>query len=164
MSLKQKLATLCYLYHNNKLLLLHRVKKINDMHEGKFIGIGGKMEPYESPRDCMLREIEEESGIKPKDLTLRASIYFKEAGNGYKHDALNYLVFVYRVTEYEGIIPSENTEGKFVWKSLEEFNQLNVWEGDKIFVPKLINEDRFFEATFIYTPDEQLVEYMINET
>ena len=161
MSVKQKLATLCYLYSDEKILLLHRVKKNNDMHEGKYIGLGGKVEPYESPRECMFREIKEESGIVPLDLTLRSIIYFNEVGNQNVHPALNYLVFVYRATEYQGNIQTSN-EGDLVWKSLEEFHHLNLWEGDKIFVPKVIFENNFFEATFNYTPNEKLVNYSIH--
>lgn len=161
MSVKQKLATLCYIYHNEKILLLHRVKKVNDMHEGKFIGLGGKIEVYESPRECMLREIYEESGIKPLDLELRSVIYFNEVGNQNIHPALNYLVFVYRATQFEGELQSSN-EGILVWKTIDEFQKLNLWEGDKIFVPKIIFENAFFEATFNYSPDEKLLSYSIN--
>ena len=161
MSVRQKLATLCYIYKDEKILLLHRVKKANDMHEGKFIGLGGKMEIYESPRECMLREIDEEAGIKPLDLTLRSVIYFNEVGNQNLHPALNYLVFVYRATTYDGDLHQSN-EGNLVWKSYDEFQQLNLWEGDKIFVPKIIFENEFFEATFNYTPNEKLVSYEIN--
>ena len=97
---RQKLATLCYLYHKKKILLLHRVKKQNDMHEGKYIGLGGKIEPYESPRECMIREIFEESGIKPLDLTLRSIFYFNEVGSQNIHPALNYILYVYPATEF----------------------------------------------------------------
>ena len=134
MSVRQKLATLCYFYQNGKILLLHRVKKVNDMHEGKYIGVGGKIEVYESPRECMLREIDEEAGIKPLDLTLRSVIYFNEVGNQNIHPALNYLVFVYRATKFEGEI-RQSDEGTLIWKTVDEFQKLNLWEGDKIFVP-----------------------------
>lgn len=158
----QKLATLCYIYKNEKLLLLHRVKKQNDMHAGKYIGIGGKLEPYESPREGMLREIKEEAGITPTDLILRAIIYFQELGNQDKHGALNYLVFVYRATKFEGKI-QETYEGEFVWKTIDELMQLSIWEGDKVFVPKIVLEDQFFEAKFIYHPEtEDVVEYNID--
>ena len=162
MSVKQKLETLCYIYHNEKILLLHRVKKVNDMHEGKFIGIGGKIEAYESPRQCMFREIFEETGIKPLDLTLRSIIYFNEVGQQNIHPALNYLCFVYRATEFDGDL-IESNEGNLVWKSIDEFQRLNLWAGDKIFVPKVIFENNFFEATFNYTPDEKLISYDIKE-
>ena len=158
---RQKLATLCYLYHSEKIILLHRVKKINDMHEGKYIGLGGKIEPYESPRECMIRDIYEESGIKPLDLVLRSTIYFNEVGSHNIHPALNYLVFVYKATKFEGKLQPSN-EGELVWKSYDEFTKLNLWEGDKIFVPKVIFENIFFEASFKYSPDEKLVSYTIN--
>lgn len=161
MDVKQKLATLCYIYKDGKLLLLHRVKKKNDMHEGKYIGLGGKLEPYESPREGMLREIKEEAGIVPSDLVLRAVIYFQEKENRDVHDALNYLVFVYRATNFEGNI-HENYEGRLVWIGLDEFKELNVWEGDKTFVPKVVLENTFFEATFVYTLDEKLVNFEVN--
>ena len=163
MSVKQKLATLCYIYVNNeKILLLHRTKKENDMHEGKFIGVGGKLEPYESPLECMKREIQEETGLIPLDLTLRSVIYFQEQGNTNLHPALNYLVFVYRLTKFDGELQTTN-EGEFVWKTMEEFLKLNLWTGDKIFVPKVLLEDNFFEAKFIYSSDEELIEYLIQD-
>lgn len=160
---KHKLATLCYTFTNNKLLLLHRTKKVNDMHEGKYIGLGGKMEPFESPYECMVREIKEEANIIPKDLTLRSVIYFKEEGGKNTHPALNYLVFVYRMTKFKGE-PVDSNEGELVWKTFDEFNNLNLWEGDKIFVPKVIKENLFFEATFVYNKNEKLVEYNIRES
>jgi len=159
---KHKLATLCYTYSDNKILLLHRTKKVNDMHQNKFIGIGGKIEPYESPYECMLREIDEEAGFKPIDLTLRGVIYFKEDGGENLHPALNYLVFVYRVTKFNGKIKNSD-EGELVWKTFEEFFNLNLWEGDKIFVPKIINENSFFEATFVYNRQEELLSYEIKD-
>jgi 8-oxo-dGTP diphosphatase len=159
-----KLATLCYFYNpdNNKVLLLHRVKKENDMHQDKYIGVGGKLDPYESPWQCMVREIKEETAVKPIDLTFRAIIYFDDLNRDKIHPALNWLVFVYRCTKYEGVI-TENNEGKFVWVDLDKiFPTLNLWEGDKVFVPKLIKENDFFEAVFTYDgSDESLVDFKI---
>ncbi|OLS26785.1 MAG: 8-oxo-dGTP diphosphatase [Candidatus Heimdallarchaeota archaeon LC_3] len=160
----QKLATLCYFFNpeENKILLLHRVKKENDMHQDKYIGVGGKLEPYESPWQCMVREIKEETDVKPLDLTFRAIIFFNDINKNSIHPALNWLVFVYRCTKYVGKI-RENSEGKLVWVDLDkDFPYLNIWEGDKTFVPKLLREEKFFEAIFTYNgSDESLVDYKL---
>ena len=133
------------------------------MHKDKYIGLGGKIEPYEDPRTCMIREIFEEAGITCNDLTLRGIIYFKEKENVNLHPALNYLVFVYRATSFTGEI-SETNEGQLSWLDLEkDFPRLNLWEGDRIFVPKVLKEDKFFEAIFEYSQAEELVSYSIAE-
>lgn len=160
---KQKLATLCYFFVDGRILLLHRTKKKNDIHQDKYIGVGGKLESYESPREGMMREIFEETGVRPLDLTYRALIYFKEDGNLDLNPALNYLVFVYTATGFEGEIVTNSPEGDLLWFTLDEFMQLNLWEGDKIFVPKVVQERSFFEAVFEYTPAEELLRYLITE-
>ena len=71
-----KLATLCYVQQNGKTLMVHRIKKSNDMHQGKWNGLGGKFEPGETPEECARREIQEESGLIPKKLILRGIIKF----------------------------------------------------------------------------------------
>ena len=161
----QKLATLCYIWNpaSNKVLLLHRVIKKDDMHKNKFIGVGGKLEAYESPRQGIVREIQEETGIMPLDLTFRAIIYFKELNNTNKHPALNYLVFTYRCTQYKGMIKEITDEGELLWVDLDtEYTKLNVWEGDKIFVPKVIRENIFFEAIFEYNSEGKLINYVLD--
>ena len=161
----QKLATLCYIWDPtvNKVLVLHRVKKKDDMHKNKYIGVGGKLEAYESPRQGMVREIKEEVGIEPIDLTFRALIYFKELNNANKHPALNYLVFAYRCTQYKGKIKETTDEGELVWVDLDiEYQKLDLWEGDRVFVPKVIKENTFFEAIFEYNSEGILSNYILN--
>lgn len=75
-----KLATLCYIKKDGKTLMLHRIKKKNDMHEGKWNGLGGKFEPGETPEDCVIREIEEESGLNIIKPRLRGLLTFPEFG------------------------------------------------------------------------------------
>ena len=74
---------------------------------------------------------------------ISGGIYFQEFNNQDKHEALNYLVFVYRATKFEGEI-QETNEGEIVWKSIEEFMQLSIWDGDKIFVPKFSTKSNSF--------------------
>ncbi|MBC8196418.1 MAG: 8-oxo-dGTP diphosphatase [Candidatus Marinimicrobia bacterium] len=138
-----QLATLCYLKQNNKTLMLHRVKKENDMHEGKWNGLGGKFESGETPEECVIREIEEESGLKIFNPTLHGCISFPAFD-----DIKDWFVFIFSATEFSGELIDSN-EGNLEWIEDEKITTLNLWEGDKIFMD-WINKDKFFSAKFIY--------------
>ena len=138
-----QLATLCYLKQNNKTLMLHRVKKENDMHEGKWNGLGGKFEPGETPEECVIREIEEESGLKIVNPTLHGWISFPAFD-----DIKDWFVFLFSATEFSGEL-IESDEGNLEWIRDEKITSLNLWEGDKIFMD-WINKEKFFSAKFIY--------------
>jgi 8-oxo-dGTP diphosphatase len=138
-----KLATLCYLKKEGKTLMLHRVKKKNDMHEGKWNGLGGKMEPGETPEECVLREVKEESGFVVKDVCLRGILTFP--GFDGEHD---WYVYVFTAREFEGEM-IDSPEGNLEWIPDSKLLNLPMWAGDRIFIPWL-DEDRFFSAKFIY--------------
>lgn len=138
-----QLATLCYLKQNNKTLMLHRVKKENDMHEGKWNGLGGKFEPGETPEECVIREIEEESGLKIINPTLHGWISFPAFD-----DIKDWFVFIFSATEFSGEL-IDSDEGNLEWIEDEKISSLNLWEGDKIFMD-WINKNKFFSAKFIY--------------
>ena len=86
-------TTLCYIERGNQYLMLHRVKKKNDMNHDKWIGIGGGIEPGESPEQCLLREAEEETGLTLTEYRYRGIIHFRSDGPDHRlHLATNCLV------------------------------------------------------------------------
>jgi 8-oxo-dGTP diphosphatase len=148
-----KLATLCYLRKNDQTLMIHRVKKSNDMHRGKWNGLGGKLEPGESPEDCVRREVEEESGLLVKKMWLKGFLSFP----GFANDE-DWYAFVFVVPEFEGQI-IESVEGDLEWIDNSDLFQLNLWEGDRIFLPWL-DRPGIFSGKFVYR-DGTLVEHSV---
>lgn len=139
-----KLGTLCYLRDHDKMLLLHRNKKENDMHEGKWIGLGGKVIPGETPEECIIREYLEESGLELIKPTLRGIITFP------KFDGVeDWYVYVFTATEYTGNLITCN-EGTLEWVPCNEVLNKPTWEGDLIFLDWLINDVRFFSGKMVY--------------
>jgi 8-oxo-dGTP diphosphatase len=139
------LATLCYLKHNGKTLMIHRNKKANDIHEGKWNGLGGKLEAGETPEECVIREVREESGLVIHNPHLHGLLMFpKFKGN-------DWYVFVFTATEFDGEL-IESPEGKLEWIPDEKLTDLNLWESDHIFFPWLEN-GKFFSAKFDYDGD-----------
>ena len=138
-----KLATLCYLKSNGKTLMLHRVKKENDMHEGKWNGLGGKMETGESPEECVVREVREECGLILKNLKLKGIMTFPN------FDGVDdWYVFVFTANEFEGELLDSN-EGNLKWIDDDKLMDLNLWEGDRIFM-NWLDKEGIFSAKFIY--------------
>ena len=140
-----KLATLCYVIdkNSNSTLMIHRVKKKNDYHREKWNGLGGKFEPGESPEECAVREIEEESGLIIKNIEMKGFITFPMFDG--KED---WYVFLFTADEYEGELIDSN-EGNLDWIPNEKLTEINLWEGDKYFIPWIFKE-KFFSAKFIY--------------
>lgn len=138
-----QLATLCYVMKDNKTLMLFRNKKPNDVHEGKWNGLGGKFEKGETPEECVIREVKEESGLMIKNPKLHGIITFPMF-DGKK----DWYVFMFTVKDFEGELIDSN-EGKLEWIENEKLLELNLWEGDKIFIPWLFQE-KYFSAKFIY--------------
>lgn len=140
-----KLATLCYVMDikTSSTLMIYRNKKKNDYHEGKWNGLGGKFEQGESPEDCAIREIEEECGLKVKSVTMKGFITFPLFDG--KDD---WYVFLFTADEFEGKL-IDSPEGNLAWISNDNLTEINLWEGDKIFIPWLFKE-KFFSAKFNY--------------
>lgn len=140
-----KLATLCYVMdkNNNSTLMIYRNKKKNDFHEGKWNGLGGKFEPGESPEECAIREIKEESGLKVNSLLMKGFITFPLFDG--KDD---WYVFLFTAHDFEGEL-IDSPEGHLEWISIDKLTEINLWEGDKIFIPWLF-QDNFFSAKFNY--------------
>jgi 8-oxo-dGTP diphosphatase len=139
------LATLCYIKHNGCTLMLHRVKKANDIHEGKWNGLGGKFEAGETPEECVRREVQEESGLVIQNPHLHGLLMFPK----FKGD--DWYVFVFTVREFGGEL-IDSPEGNLEWVPDEKLLGLNLWESDHIFLPWLEHGD-FFSAKFEYEGD-----------
>lgn len=137
------LATLCYLRSGGKTLMLHRNKKPGDVHKGKWNGLGGKLEKGESPDECVRREFKEESGLTLLDPRLRGVLTFPLFAKGE-----DWVVFVYTATAAEGAL-IDSAEGTLEWIATSKVTELNLWEGDRVFLPWLDGE-RFFSAKFVY--------------
>lgn len=138
-----KLATLCYLKHGGRTLMIHRVKKKNDMHEGKWNGLGGKIEPGETPEECVIREMKEECGLAIRNPSLRGILTFP----GFSNDE-DWYVFVYVVTEFSGEL-IDSPEGHLKWVADGDLLNLHLWEGDRFFL-KWLAQGKFFSGKFTY--------------
>ena len=139
-----KLATLCYIRRAGKTLMIHRVKKQNDMHQGKWNGLGGKLEPGETPEECVIREIREEAGLSARNPQLRGFLTFP----GFANDE-DWYAFVFVVRDFEGEL-IDSPEGFLAWIEDERLMELPLWEGDYIFLPWL-DRPGFFSGKFCYT-------------
>lgn len=141
-----KNTTLCYLLQGDSVLLLHRVKKENDLNHDKWIGIGGKFEENESPEECLVREAWEETGLTLTGYQYRGIVTFvSERWEGeYMH--------LYTATEWTGTI-KECDEGVLEWVSLEKMKELPQWEGDRIFLRLLEEGAPFFSLKLCYEGD-----------
>lgn len=140
------LATLCYIRHDGHTLMLHRNKKSNDIHAGKWNGLGGKFEAGESPEECVCREILEESGLEIRDPSLCGLLIFPEFGGD------DWYVFVFTADDFSGEL-IDSPEGTLKWIPNDEVIRLNLWESDHIFLP-WIQAGKFFSAKFIYDGDK----------
>jgi 8-oxo-dGTP diphosphatase len=136
-------ATLCYVRTGGRTLMMHRNKKEGDVHRGKWNGLGGKLDAGESPEECVIREIREESGLTIIEPRLRGVLTFPSFKPGE-----DWLVFLYTATKFEGEVGA-CAEGDLEWVSEERLAELPLWEGDRIFLPWL-DQERFFSGKFTY--------------
>ena len=140
------LATLCYLQRAGQTLMLHRIKRADDIHLGKWNGLGGKFEPGESPEECVIREVREESGLELWQPRLCGLLMFP----GFKGN--DWYVFVFSARQFGGKL-KENEEGYLEWIPEAQLESLSLWPSDHIFLP-WIREGKFFSAKFVYEGDE----------
>ncbi|MCR5419540.1 MAG: 8-oxo-dGTP diphosphatase [Lachnospiraceae bacterium] len=157
-----KNTTLCYIENNGRYLMLHRTKKEKDQSKGKWLGIGGKFEDKESPEECLLREVFEETGLILLSYRLRGIITF--VSDIYETE----YMFLYTSDNYEGdlVLEEDNSltpiingqkkpcnEGTLKWIKIDEIMNLNLWEGDKVFLDRLKKDDDFFTLKLCYRGD-----------
>jgi 8-oxo-dGTP diphosphatase len=147
------LATLCYVKKAGRTLMIHRIKKANDVHQGKWNGLGGKLDPGETPEECIVREVWEESGLRITDPVLKGFLTFP----GFANDE-DWYAFVFVAHEFEGEL-IDSPEGILQWIDDSMLLDLPLWEGDYIFLPWL-ERDAFFSGKFTYK-DGRLVEYNV---
>jgi 8-oxo-dGTP diphosphatase len=138
-----KLATLCYLRKDDHTLMVHRIKKPNDMHQGKWNGLGGKLEAGESPEECARREIFEECGLQVTALELKGILTFPAFD-----EIEDWYCFVFVADQFSGEL-IESSEGSLRWVPDDELLGLNLWEGDRVFLPWL-EQPGLFSAKFVY--------------
>ena len=140
-----RISTLCYIEREGKLLLLYRNKKENDPNEGKWIGVGGKIEEGETPDECVLREVMEETGLRLTEYRLRGKVYFiSEAWDDEE-------MYLYSATGFEGEIIRNCDEGDLCWVEKEKVFDLPMWEGDRAFLGQLLEGRRDISMTLQYT-------------
>ena len=141
-----KLTTLCYPKREGKYLLLHRTKKENDENRDKWIGVGGKFEPGESPEDCLLREVREETGLTLTHWRFRGIVTF--ISDVWPSE----YMFLYTASGWTGAL-RDCDEGELAWINKRELYELTLWEGDRIFL-RLLDEDApFFSLKLVYRGD-----------
>lgn len=150
-----KLSTLCYIKRDDSILMLHRVKKKNDINKGKWIGVGGHFEDGESPEECLIREVLEETGLKLASYKFRAIITFI-----YDKDITEYM-HLYTADEFFGEM-IECDEGNLSWVPKSKLLDLELWDGDRIFLKLLDERDDFFSLKLIYDKNDNLVEAVLD--
>ncbi len=153
---RSPLTTLCYIEKDEKYLMLHRVKKQKDVNKDKWIGVGGHFEEGESPEECLLREVKEETGLTLTSFSFRGIITFLAEGWPTEYMCL------YTADAFEGTL-TECEEGTLEWVEKDRIMSLNLWEGDKIFFRLLLEGAPFFSLKMSYQGD-QLMEVVLNGT
>ena len=148
-------STLCYIERDGRYLMLHRVKKVNDLNRDKWIGIGGGFEEDESPEDCICREAAEETGLTLINPILRAVVTFVIEGGECEH------MFLFKCTEFTGEL-TDCEEGTLEWVDKSMLYSLDLWEGDRIFLKKIENDCDFFTLKLVYSMDGTLIEAVEN--
>ena len=140
-----KNTTLCYIEKDGCYLMLHRTKKENDENHDKWIGIGGKFEAGESPEDCLLREVIEETGLSLRTFRYRGIVTFVS-------DSLEATEYMHLFTssDFSGEL-KECDEGELEWLKKEKLYELTLWEGDRIFLDLLDTDEPFFSLKLMYS-------------
>ena len=143
---KSNLTTLCYIEHDGKYLMMHRVKKEQDINKDKWIGVGGHFEADESPEECLLRETKEETGLTLTAWRLRGIVTF--ICDRWQTE----YMFLYTADAFSGEL-AECSEGTLEWVEKQQVYQLPIWEGDKIFFRLLEENAPFFSLKLKYESD-----------
>ena len=134
--------------------MLHRTKKEHDINEGKWIGVGGHIEFAESPEECLIREVKEETNLTLTSYKFRGVVTFVSG------DELCEYMALYTADGFEGEIKPCD-EGELHWVKKSDLFDLNLWEGDKIFLKMLIEDAPFFSLKLVYNEDGELIESVV---
>lgn len=141
-----ELTTLCYIEKDDSYLMLHRISKKNDVNKDKWIGVGGHFESGESPEDCLLREVKEETGLTLTSYQFRGILTFL-----FNENEAEYIC-LYTADSFEGEMKSCD-EGILEWIPKSRISELNLWEGDKLFLALLDRNEPFFSMKLVYQGD-----------
>ena len=152
--MRSNLTTLCYIERDDSYLMMHRVKKENDINKNKWIGVGGHFEESETPEECLLREVREETGLELTSWKLRGIITFST--DIYPTE----YMFLYTADGYTGEM-IECNEGNLEWVKKTDVYDLPIWEGDKVFFKLLEEQEEFFSLKLRYEGDK-LEETVLN--
>jgi len=147
-------TSLCYVFRGDEVLMLHRIKKKNDLNHDKWVGLGGKFEEGESPEDCVLREVREETGLRLTSWRYRGIVTFVSDRYGTE------WMHLFTADAFEGEL-GECDEGDPVWIPRNRLHELPQWEGDRIFLRLLEEEAPFFSLKLVYE-GENLREAVLN--
>ena len=147
-------TTLCYLQEKNRVLMLHRVKKEHDVNEGKWIGIGGKLEEGENPQECMLREFREETGLTLTSWQYRGIVNFQS-------EDWKERMYLFTADAYEGQLNENCAEGDLCWMERDNLMNLSLWEGDRVFLSLLEKGEPLFVLDLHYS-GENLIRAVLN--
>lgn len=142
-------TSLIYVEQDGRYLMLHRVRKKQDINKDKWIGVGGKFEKDETPEICAAREMREETGLAPDRLIYRGIVYFYSENDDEE-------MHLFTCTEFKGTL-TDCDEGTLEWIKKEEVTNLNLWEGDRVFLKLLAEDAPFFRLELRYQ-GEKLVE------
>ncbi|MBO5146099.1 MAG: 8-oxo-dGTP diphosphatase [Lachnospiraceae bacterium] len=146
------LTTLCYIEQDDKYLMLHRTSKQNDINQGKWIGVGGHFKEGETPEECLLREVKEETGLVLTSYRLRGIITFLLDDWGFEY------MFVYTADGFDGTVDEKAikacTEGTLQWIPKAQIPELNLWEGDMLFLKLLLENKGMFSMKMEYHGDK----------
>lgn len=148
-------STICYIEKDQKYLMLLRNKKKQDVNQGKWIGVGGHCEDGESPEDCIRREVREESGLILDQLSFRGVITFVY-GN-----SMTEYIYLFTSSAFHGQqIPCN--EGELHWIDRDRLYDLNLWDGDRIFLHLMEKNGNFFSLKLIYDAKDHIQEAVLN--
>ena len=152
-------TTLCYIEENNSYLMLHRTKKEKDYNKDKWIGIGGKFENGESPEDCAVREVREETGlvIEPSDLEYCGIVTFVDVS---QTEVYTEFMHVFRARKFNGELKTDCPEGELEWVPLSKLKELPHWQADEIFYDFLAQNHPFFSLKCIYKNNVLIKTYL----
>lgn len=151
---RNPMTTHCYLETEDSYLMLHRISKKNDVNKDKWIGVGGHFEEGESPEECLIREVREETGYTLTSWRFRGIVTFTQEGYGTEY------MCMYTADGFTGTM-KECDEGTLEWVPKKDLLKLNMWAGDLIFLKLLRDEAPFFSLKLSYQGDE-LVEAVLN--
>ena len=161
MSKQPELTTLCYIEKDNKYLMMHRVKKEKDINKDKYIGVGGHFEYGESPDECLLREVKEETGLTLLEYKARGVVTFIYGDKNRPEERIVEYMHLYTATEFEGKM-IDCDEGELEWIDKSAVYELPIWEGDKIFFRLLEEREDYFSLKLVYSETDELIETEIN--